>query len=107
MHLMPAETGEVNGRRVEEQRVSLRSLNRTTTVKLFSTGIFKYVQEADKFTMLITDYAGKKFYELIFTPSLQWRVLEQDVAPGRGILGDGHEAHVAFKLYKDGSNSDL
>lgn len=83
---------------MEEQRPSLRSLNRSTSVKMFSSGTFSDQNDAARFKMQITDYAGKKYHSPIFTLSSKWRLLSHVISSenegGRCVLftlyrGDG------------------
>lgn len=75
-------------------------------MKFFSTGIFIEAEEADRLTMFITVYPGKKLHMPIFITSLQWRVLKHTVGTGSNVDWEEHEGHVAFKLYRDRTSMD-
>lgn len=74
MSLIPAEMRRAVETGMEEQRVSSRSLDRSTAIKRMSTGMLRDPLEADQFAMSITYYAAKNYHELIYTPSLEWRL---------------------------------
>lgn len=88
--------------RMEEQSISLRSINRSRAVKMISTGMFADAADSDHFSMLITDNVGKKYHEAIYTPSLEWRIANRTVclvqrSPNHSVT----LRFVVFLLYRD------
>lgn len=87
IYLIPQEMRGALGRRVEEQRQSLRSLNRNTAVKLFATGTFVDQNDSYSFAMHITDYPGKNYHDRLFTPSLKWLIFMHTLHPLLELTG--------------------
>lgn len=71
---LPAEMRVAVSVRLEEQRVAFTTINRSKATKLYSTGMFIDRNDAEIFALIIADYAGRRFYEDVYTRSLNWRI---------------------------------
>lgn len=102
MPLILAEIRRVIVTRMEEHACLCGPLTVTRHLKMISSGLFSDFVEADKFLMSTTDYACRKFYNLIYTPSLQCTIQNHTVSSVQTSPQRSSPFRtIVFLLYRD------